>query len=196
MKAFSCSRFSRTALAAALLAAACSGSNSPTQPPVNTPPTTVTPPTTTPPTTTPPTTSPTTPPTGTTNVNFNTQTNPNRAFSGQYPSGTIDWGTNRWYLSSPFGSFTTNSVGFNGAGPASAPFTFVTPRRLVTVDAFNGGTTSSTITLSCAGQPTVTAVLAANALTTITTNWTQPCTTVTVGSTNGWNTNFDNFIIQ
>jgi hypothetical protein len=44
MKTRSRSRFRRTALVAALVAAAaCSGSNSPTQPPVNTPPTTLTP---------------------------------------------------------------------------------------------------------------------------------------------------------
>jgi hypothetical protein len=33
-------------------------------------------------------------------------------------------------------------------------------------------------------------------LMTIQTNWTQTCTTVTVGSTNGRDTNFDNFVIQ
>jgi hypothetical protein len=30
---------------------------------------------------------------------------------------------------------------------------------------------------------------------TITTGWTGACTTVTVATTNGWDTNFDNFVI-
>jgi hypothetical protein len=29
---------------------------------------------------------------------------------------------------------------------------------------------------------------------TIATNWTGPCTTVTVTSSNGWNTNFDDIV--
>jgi hypothetical protein len=31
---------------------------------------------------------------------------------------------------------------------------------------------------------------------TISTGWTGTCTSVTVGSTNGWDTNFDNFQLQ
>jgi hypothetical protein len=129
-------------------------------------------------------------------VNFNNLSNPNRPLNGQYPTGVIDWGTNAWYLSGPFGAFTTNSIGFNGNGPTSASFNFVNPRQLLQVDAFNGGGGSSTITLSCAGQPTVSRTLAVHAQATITTGWSGTCTTVTVGSTNGWKTNFDNLVIQ
>jgi hypothetical protein len=66
----------------------------------------------------------------------------------------------------------------------------------VRVDAYNGGSGSSTITLACAGQPTVSRVLAADTLVTLVTNWTTPCSVVTVGSTNGWDTNFDNLVVQ
>jgi hypothetical protein len=31
---------------------------------------------------------------------------------------------------------------------------------------------------------------------TIQTNWTAPCATVTVSSTNGWDTNFDNLVVS
>ncbi len=129
-------------------------------------------------------------------IDFNDLTNPNRTLSGQYPTNVIDWGTNGWYLSGPFGGFRTNSIGFNGSGPTSASFTFVSPKLLLRVDAFNGGNSTSTITLSCAGQPTVTRTLAAQSQLTILTSWTQPCSNVTVGSSNGWNTNFDNLVIQ
>jgi hypothetical protein len=112
-------------------------------------------------------------------------------FNGQYPTGVINWGTNVWWLSSPWGGFTTNSISFNGGGMTSGAFTFMTPKWLVSLKAFNGGTVASTITLSCAGNATKTVSVPVNQLTTITTDWTASCTTVTIGSTNGWDTNFD-----
>jgi hypothetical protein len=129
-------------------------------------------------------------------VTFDDLTMVNQPLGGQYPSGVIDWGSNQWYLSAPWRAFTTNSVGFNGAGPTSAAFTFLSPRRLISVDAYNGGTTATTVTLSCAGQPTATTTLAAGQGATISTGWTSPCTTVTMGSTNGWDTNFDAFMLD
>jgi hypothetical protein len=129
-------------------------------------------------------------------IDFNNLTNPNRPLNGQYPSGVIDWGTNGWYLSGPFGAFRNNSVGFNGPSFTSQGFGFIIPRTLVKVDAYNGGSGASVITLSCPGQKTVSVTLAASTLSTITTNWTAPCNTVTVTSSNGWKTNFDNFVIQ
>jgi hypothetical protein len=42
----------------------------------------------------------------------------------------------------------------------------------------------------------VSVTLAPNGLQTITTNWTGTCTTVTIGSTNGWDTNFDDLIYE
>jgi hypothetical protein len=128
-------------------------------------------------------------------ITFDDLSNPNRPFSGQYPAGLIDWGQNAWYLSGPWRQFTTQSVGFNGSGPTSAMFSFVTPRRLVQVDAFNGGSDASSVSLSCAGQPTVTVSVGVNQLRTIATNWSAPCSPVTVGSSNGWNTNFDSVVV-
>jgi len=116
--------------------------------------------------------------------------------SGQYPVGLIDWGSSRWYLSGPWGAFTTNSIGFNGAGPTSASFTLLSPNRVVQIDAYNGGSGASTVTLSCAGQPTVSVSVAARQRVTIATGWSGTCSTVTVGSSNGWDTNFDNLVVQ
>jgi hypothetical protein len=127
---------------------------------------------------------------------FDDLPNPNRPLSGQYPNGAIDWDINRWYLSGPWGAMRTNSVGFNGAGPTSASFTFLTPRKLRQLEAYNGGSASTTVTISCAGQPTVTVVLAPRELRTIQTGWAGTCTTVTLGSTNGWDTNFDTILYE
>jgi hypothetical protein len=129
-------------------------------------------------------------------VNFNDLSNPNRPLNGQYPTNVIDWGTNAWYLSGPFGPFTTNSVGFNGSSFNSGTLTFVSPRRLVQVDAYNGGKTTTTVTLSCAGQPTVSVGLSPGQQLTIATGWTGQCSKVTITSSNGWATNFDNFNLQ
>jgi hypothetical protein len=176
--------------------------NTPTRTPTptNTPTPTPTPATTRTATPTPTRTStpmaiPTTP-SGARTLTFNDLTAPNRTFNGQYPSGVVDWGTNAWYLSAPWQQFTTNSISFNGPGPTSATLRIMTAQHLVQVDVYNGGSGSSTVTLACAGQPTVTRVLAARALTTIATSWTAACAVVTLGSSNGWDTNFDNVVIQ
>jgi hypothetical protein len=38
--------------------------------------------------------------------------------------------------------------------------------------------------------------VAPNTLVTISTGWTGTCTSVTIASTNGWDTNFDNLVIS
>jgi hypothetical protein len=129
-------------------------------------------------------------------VTFNDLPSPNRALGGQYPAGVIDWGTNSWYLSAPWRQFTTNSIGFNGPGLTSATFTLLTPRRVVSIDAYNGGTVSTTVTTSCAGMPTRTFALAAGQLATLDIAWLAECASITLTSSNGWNTNFDNVVLE
>jgi hypothetical protein len=137
-----------------------------------------------------------TPGAGPRSITFDDLTNPNRALNGQYPGGVIDWGSNAWYLSGPFGAFTTNSVSFNGPGPTSAALRFVTPARLVQVDVYNGGSTASTVSVACSGQTTINVSVAVRQKVTLSTGWTGACSTLTVGSTNGWDTNFDNLLLQ
>jgi hypothetical protein len=129
-------------------------------------------------------------------VTFDDLQSPNRPLNGQYPSGLIDWGQGSWYLSGPVRKFTTNSVSYNGPGPTSRSFSFVGAHRLVSLDAYNDGNTSTTLTISCQGQPTVTATLAAGQTATISTGWSNSCNTVAIASSNGWITNFDNLKVQ
>jgi hypothetical protein len=126
---------------------------------------------------------------------FDDLPNPNRPLNGQYPSGVIDWGTNQWYLSGPFGAFDRQSISFNGAGPTSGTFTFSEPRTLQSIDAYNGQA-PTTVTLSCDGQADVQASLDHAQLATIQTGWTGPCSKVTIVSTNGWDTNFKNLVLS
>lgn len=117
--------------------------------------------------------------------------------TGQYPTGVINWGSNgNWWLSAPFGQLTTKNVTFNGGALTGASFTFVTPRRLVSLQAFNGGVLGTTVSISCAGQATKDQYVAPNTLASITTDWTATCTSVTISSTNGWDTNYDNLVIS
>jgi hypothetical protein len=129
-------------------------------------------------------------------ITFDDLANPNRPLNGQYPSGVADWGTNVWFLSGAWGQFRTQSISFNGAGSTSANVTFLSARRLVRLDAFNGGTAPSTVALTCTGQPTVSVTLPAGAMQTISTGWAGACSVINFSSSNGWYTNFDNILIQ
>jgi hypothetical protein len=134
-------------------------------------------------------------PSTTRTVTFDDLSNPNRALTGQYPNGSIDWGNGAWYLSGPYGGFTSKSVSFNGAGPTSASLT-VLSGTLLSVDAHNGGTTTSVVTLACGSQPIARAQLAPNQTLTLSTGWTSACGGITLSSSNGWNTNFDNLVLR
>jgi hypothetical protein len=127
-------------------------------------------------------------------IAFDDLPNPNRTLNGHYPDGVIDWGTNSWYLSGPFGAFTTQSIGFNGPGLTSGTFAFVTPRTLASIDAYNGGQ-DTTVTVHCDGQPDVSVTVPSRQLTTVATGWSGPCGSVTLTSTNGWDTNFKNLVL-
>jgi hypothetical protein len=127
-------------------------------------------------------------------ITFDDRTGQNQSLNGQYPTGVVNWGTGQWYHSAAWKLFTTKSASFLSGGQTSASFSFVTPRRLVSVRAYNGGTASSTVTLACTGQTTRSVVVAAGTVSTIATNWTGTCTTVTVTSSNGWNTNIDDLV--
>ena len=123
-------------------------------------------------------------------VTFDDLSSPNRPLTGIYRG--IDWGTSGWYLSAPWGGFSTNSISFPAPGPTAEGFAFVAPQTLLSIEAYNGGTVASTVTLTCSGNPTVTRTVTVGQTLTIATGWSAACVTVTVGSSNGWDTNFDN----
>jgi YVTN family beta-propeller protein len=129
-------------------------------------------------------------------VTFDDLTHPNRALKGQYPTGVIDWGTNRWYLSVPRGVNATNSVRFNGPGYTSKSITLVTPRRLVGLTAFNGGSVKSVVSAVCSGEAQAQIEVIPNQQAALVTNWNGTCTTVSIGSSNGWDTTFDNLVLE
>jgi hypothetical protein len=120
----------------------------------------------------------------------------NRVLSGEYPIGVINWTPGSWWISGPYGPFSTTSVSFATALPSSAPFQVLGNYNVVSIVAGNGDSSSATVSLSCPGQNTVSATVGSGQATTITTGWTSACSPVTVASSNGWNTNFDNLVIN
>jgi hypothetical protein len=125
-------------------------------------------------------------------VTFEDRAGQNQPLNGQYPSGVINWGSGTWFHSGPWGGFSTKSASFNDHATTAAAMTFLTPRRLVSFDAYNGGPSAASITVSCPGQPMVQRTVNAGWVLRIVTPWSGTCTTVTFGASNGWLTNFDN----
>ena len=116
--------------------------------------------------------------------------------NGQYPTGVIDWGTNNWWLSHPYAQFTGQSISFNGSGPKVESFAFIGTHTLWQIDVDNGDTVPALVKISCLGNPMVAATLAGGQVKTVVLGWTRPCTTVTIYSSNGWKTNFDNLKVK
>jgi hypothetical protein len=144
-----------------------------------------------------PTSTPTPTPSSTTvTIGFDDLTSPDRPLNSEYPAGVVNWGSGMWYLSSPWGLFTTNSISYAGPGPTSGLLTFVTARQVVQIDVYNGGGTTSSVSLACGSQTTPSVQVSPNQRVTIVTGWTGTCSTLTLRSSNGWDTNFDNLVIQ
>ena len=103
----------------------------------------------------------------------------NTELDGKFPQDLIDWGSGAWYLSGPWQELSGNSISFNGEGINTASFSFLSPRQLLSLDAYNGGEDSATVTLSCPGQSDMQVQLAANQLRTLSTGWSANCSQVT-----------------
>lgn len=129
------------------------------------------------------------------NVTFDSLA-PNQGLNGKYPSGVIDWGSGVWFLSGPYGAFANNSISFTGPNQFTGSFSFLSRFRLLSLDAYNGDTGPSTVTLSCPGQANKQVTIAAGQLLTISTGWNDACSPVTITTTNSWFVNFNNLIID
>ena len=139
---------------------------------------------------------PASPPDVAVTVTFDDQPEQDKPLDGQYPGGVIDWGSGMWYVSGPWQQLTTRSVSFNGPGLSRATLQLLTTRRLSQVDAYNGGADATTVTVGCTGQALKEVSLQPGQMTTIATDQAGPCASVTIASSNGWDTNFDNFVLR
>jgi hypothetical protein len=102
----------------------------------------------------------------------------------------INFGTSQWRWSGPYGQASTNHIYFASSAGTSRSFTFATPRILNSIQVYT--IQNGTLTVSDGANPTVTRTVNTNSFPTVTTGWTQPSTTVTVGFTAGWALGVDN----
>ena len=119
----------------------------------------------------------------------------NAVLNGQYPAGLIDWGSGVWFANNAVGKFKTRNLKLNGTSRRTGTFAFLAPRRVVSLDVLNRGSSSTTVSLACPGQATASMVINPSVITTLRTNWTANCSPVTVSVGNG-NTLFDNLVID
>lgn len=130
-------------------------------------------------------------------VDFNDIKGRDVALNGEYPIGLIQWGKDTWNITPPWGLFTTKSLQFLKRGTKSATFQLLKPGKIVSLEAFNGGGSRTTdLSISCEGNSTVTIQVPAEKKATLTTNWTNLCTVVTLTIGNGWDTSVDTIIID
>jgi hypothetical protein len=134
-------------------------------------------------------------------LTFDDLSGQNKQFASEYRPGCALWGPNAWWLSGPFGQLRTKSVSLH---PYKQPVrtqsrvSFVRASRLMSLVAYNGGNSPTTVHISCDDlwTPPVNQVVAAGEKVTIATGWTGYCLNMTLGSTNGANTNYDDLVIE
>jgi hypothetical protein len=108
--------------------------------------------------------------------------------------GGINWSGGIWEVDPAIPTDNTNNASFDSASIMSSTFAFISPKVLISMGIYSNQNQTAMITLSCSGNPNVSKSVTPNNHTTLTTNWTVPCTTVTVTSSNGWNTSLDNIV--
>lgn len=119
----------------------------------------------------------------------------NEVLDGQYPTDLIDWGTNVWFAKQPTGKFKTPNLRLYTSSRRSGSFAFLAPRRVVSLDILNRGSSDTTVSLACAGQTKASVVARPTILTKLVTNWTANCSPVTLTVGNG-TTLYDNLLIE
>jgi hypothetical protein len=114
------------------------------------------------------------------------------ALAGSYPSGVITWAAGEWKIGIPEGKFGT----FNllPAAQASTPlhFSFDSPRILVGIDVYNGGSVKTTVSIQSEDLPAVTTTLEPGELHRIRTAWNKTSSQITVEATSTDGIRFDN----
>jgi hypothetical protein len=91
--------------------------------------------------------------------------------NGQYPSGVIDWGKNRWQVNVPHDRLSTFNLRVADAQTDHAEFAFVGPRVFVGLTAFNETTANITLIIRSPDNADVTTIIPAGQLRRIKTQW-------------------------
>jgi hypothetical protein len=117
----------------------------------------------------------------------------NQPLDGLYCS--IDWNAGQWFESPPTGAFSTDSASLT-EGLTAASYTYDSPSRLITFQAYNGSDSNAVLRVTCSGNADSVSTLAGGEYRTIATGFANPCSQVTWDFSSGWATNIDNLFIQ
>lgn len=115
-------------------------------------------------------------------VNFSNPAPSTNPLSGIYKQ--IDFGSNQWGWSAPWAACPNNNIFFDSFHENSQTFSFPFPQVMTGMQICTLG--SGTLTLTSSAGETFSAPVNASTSTTITTNWSRPATTITIGFTPGW----------
>ncbi len=111
---------------------------------------------------------------------------------GQYPSGEIDWGQNRWMVYPPHALMSSFSLGTAAPETTSAELSFPAPRTLLNIDVYNPTSTEILLTLRAPEVREAVFHLKPNALQRIRTGWKVRASKVAFESPNLGSLRFDN----
>jgi len=125
-----------------------------------------------------------------TTVNFDTPAPPGGPGPLDGVFQGIDFGIGQWASTGPYDVDSTNNIYFADSTGTSRTFAFSpAPRVLQSLRVY--GTSAGTLTLSDDAGQTLSPDVATGSMQLVTTGWTRPSTTVTVGFTAGWSLGVD-----
>lgn len=133
-----------------------------------------------------------TPSVATTTIRFDDKSAGN--LTGQYPAG-VTWEGTSWAISGPWERLDSQSLAFRSQAITQGTISFSQSTSIVSVVAYNGGTQTSRVEVTCGSQSKVMDVVQKANPVTITTGFSGTCRTATLRSSNGWDTNFDNLVL-
>jgi hypothetical protein len=114
------------------------------------------------------------------------------SLDGAYPSGVIDWPRGEWKIGIPDGKFGTFNMVAADPAQEKLEFSFDSPRVLVGIDVYNGGTSDASITLDSGKEASVATSLLPGELRRIRTSWHESTSQVDIHLKNGEGLKFDN----
>jgi hypothetical protein len=110
----------------------------------------------------------------------------------QYPSGVIDWGSDKWRIHVPEGGFGTFNLALADPSAKKADFRFYWPRIFVGIDVYNGGAGSATLSIRSPEMREVLFTIPPGTTQRLRTGWRDTSTSVSFELKNGEALRFDN----
>jgi hypothetical protein len=113
---------------------------------------------------------------------------------GEYPSGSIDWGSGTWRIGTPSGAFGTFNLVLADPNADHAEFRFYYPRIFQGIDVYNGGPEQAVVTIRSPELREFSETLNPGELKRVKTGWRDQSSAVIFDVKNGEGLRFDNLV--